>query len=43
MKPKVLIIMGSDSDLPVMEETEKILKAFGISFGITIASAHRST
>ena len=42
MKPKVLIIMGSDSDLPVMEETEKILKAFGISFEITIASAHRS-
>ena len=34
MKPKVLIIMGSDSDLPVMEETEKILKAFGISFEI---------
>lgn len=42
MKPKVLIIMGSDSDLPVMEETEKILKAFGISFETTIASAHRS-
>ncbi len=42
MKPKVLIIMGSDSDLPVMEETEKILRAFGISFETTIASAHRS-
>ena len=42
MKQKVLIIMGSDSDLPVMEETEKILKAFGISFETTIASAHRS-
>jgi len=42
MKPKVLIIMGSDSDLPVMEETEKILKAFGISSETTIASAHRS-
>ncbi|RJQ41405.1 MAG: 5-(carboxyamino)imidazole ribonucleotide mutase [Nitrospiraceae bacterium] len=42
MKTKVLIIMGSDSDLPVMEETEKILKAFGISFETTIASAHRS-
>ncbi len=42
MKPKVLIIMGSDSDLPVMEETEKILKEFGISFETTIASAHRS-
>lgn len=42
MKPKVLIIMGSDSDLPVMEETGKILNEFGIPFGITIASAHRS-
>ena len=42
MKPKVLIIMGSDSDLPTMEETEKLLKAFGISFETTIASAHRS-
>ena len=42
MKPKVLILMGSDSDLPVMEETEKLLKAFGISFETTIASAHRS-
>ncbi|MCX5716872.1 MAG: 5-(carboxyamino)imidazole ribonucleotide mutase [Nitrospirae bacterium] len=42
MKPKVLIIMGSDSDLPLMEETEKLLKAFGISFETTIASAHRS-
>jgi len=42
MKPKVLIIMGSDSDLPVMEETEKILREFGISFKTTIASAHRS-
>ncbi|MEK6527702.1 MAG: 5-(carboxyamino)imidazole ribonucleotide mutase [Nitrospirota bacterium] len=42
MKPKVLIIMGSDSDLPIMEETEKILKEFKIPYDITIASAHRS-
>jgi len=42
MKPKVLIIMGSDSDLPVMEETEKMLREFGISFKTTIASAHRA-
>lgn len=42
MKPRVLIIMGSDSDLPVMEETGKILNEFGIPFDITIASAHRS-
>ena len=42
MKPKVLIIMGSDSDLPIMQEAEKILKQFNISYDITVASAHRS-
>ncbi len=42
MKPKVLIVMGSDSDMPVMEETGKILNEFGIPFDITISSAHRS-
>jgi phosphoribosylaminoimidazole carboxylase PurE protein len=42
MKPKVLIIMGSDSDLPVMEETAKMLEWFGIPFDITVASAHRT-
>ena len=42
MKPKILIIMGSDSDLPIMEEAEKILKEFNIPYEITIASAHRS-
>jgi phosphoribosylamine--glycine ligase len=42
MKPKVLIIMGSDSDLPIMEEAEKVLKDFKIPYNITIASAHRS-
>lgn len=42
MKPKVLIIMGSDSDLPIMEEAEKALKEFKIPYDITVASAHRS-
>lgn len=42
MKPKVLIIMGSDSDLPIMQEAEKILKQFNIAYDITVASAHRS-
>lgn len=42
MKIKVLIMMGSDSDLPIMEETGKILDEFGISKKIAIASAHRS-
>jgi phosphoribosylaminoimidazole carboxylase PurE protein len=42
MKPKVLIIMGSDSDLPVVEETRKILEELGIPCEMTIASAHRT-
>ena len=42
MKPKVLIVMGSDSDLPVMEEAGVILKGLGIPYTLTVASAHRS-
>lgn len=41
-KPLVGIVMGSDSDLPIMEETTKILDDFEISYEITISSAHRS-
>ncbi len=39
---KVGIVMGSDSDLPVMEEAASVLKTFGIPFRMTVASAHRS-
>jgi len=39
---KVAIIMGSDSDLPVMSEAGDILTEFGVSFEITIVSAHRT-
>lgn len=39
---KVLIITGSDSDLPVMSEAAKVLEEFGIEHKITISSAHRS-
>ena len=42
MKPRVLVMMGSDSDLSVVEETGKILKELGISYEMTIASAHRT-
>ncbi len=42
MKPKVLILMGSDSDLPVMEEAAKTLDSFGIPCRMTVASAHRT-
>ena len=41
-KPLVLIIMGSDSDLPVMEEGAKVLAEFGVPFEMRISSAHRS-
>jgi phosphoribosylaminoimidazole carboxylase PurE protein len=41
-KPLVGIVMGSDSDLPVMQETAKLLETFGIHYDITISSAHRS-
>jgi phosphoribosylaminoimidazole carboxylase PurE protein len=42
MKPKVLIIMGSDSDLLVMEETARILDEFNVPCAMTVASAHRT-
>jgi 5-(carboxyamino)imidazole ribonucleotide mutase len=38
----VAIIVGSDSDLPIVAETAKILDQFAISYRLTIASAHRS-
>ncbi|MBS1653779.1 MAG: 5-(carboxyamino)imidazole ribonucleotide mutase [Bacteroidetes bacterium] len=40
--PLVGIIMGSDSDLPVMQAAANILKKFGIAFEMTIVSAHRT-
>jgi 5-(carboxyamino)imidazole ribonucleotide mutase len=36
------IIMGSDSDLPVMEQAAAILDEFGIPYEITVVSAHRT-
>ena len=41
-RPQVGIVMGSDSDLGIMEETAAILRKFGIAFEITVASAHRT-
>jgi len=41
-KPLVGIIMGSDSDLPVMQEAAKVLDEFGVNYEITIVSAHRT-
>lgn len=42
MKPQVLIIMGSDSDMPIMAGAEEILKKLKIPYETTIASAHRT-
>ena len=37
----ISIVMGSDSDLPVMRKAAETLEAFGISFEMRIISAHR--
>jgi len=42
VKPLVGIIMGSDSDLAVMQEAAKVLKQFAIPYEIGVYSAHRS-
>ena len=39
---KVGIIMGSDSDLPIMKEAAEFLDEMGISNEVTIVSAHRT-
>lgn len=36
------IIMGSDSDLPVMSEAAKVLDDFGVGYELTVVSAHRT-
>lgn len=41
-KPLVGIIMGSDSDLPVMKAAADFLQEFGIAYELTIVSAHRT-
>lgn len=41
-KPRVLIVMGSDSDLPVMAEAARVLKSLGVEHRVEVTSAHRS-
>ena len=41
-KPFVAILMGSDSDLPVMQATVDVLNGFGITTEVRITSAHRT-
>lgn len=40
--PKIAIVMGSDSDFPVMKNAVEIIKDFGIEYEVTIVSAHRT-
>jgi 5-(carboxyamino)imidazole ribonucleotide mutase len=41
-QPKVGIIMGSKSDLPVMQDAADVLKELGVDYEITVVSAHRT-
>lgn len=41
-RPRVGIVMGSDTDLPIMTETAQTLKKFGVPFEVEISSAHRA-
>ncbi|MFW5685572.1 MAG: AIR carboxylase family protein, partial [Spirochaetota bacterium] len=42
MKPTVAVIMGSDSDLPVMSEACRVLDELDVAYEATIVSAHRT-
>jgi len=40
-EPRVLVLLGSASDLPVIEQMKPLLERFGLAYGIEVASAHR--
>jgi 5-(carboxyamino)imidazole ribonucleotide mutase len=40
--PNVGIVMGSDSDLPVMQQAAEILRRFGVEYELRVVSAHRT-
>lgn len=42
MMKKVAVIMGSDSDLPILEKGINVLKQFGVDYSVHIFSAHRT-
>ncbi len=42
MQPKVAIVLGSDSDYPIIQEMIKLLAGFRIPYEVTVSSAHRS-
>ena len=41
-KPKAAVIMGSDSDLPVVRKAVEVLKSFGVEYEVSVMSAHRT-
>lgn len=41
-KPFVAVMMGSDSDFPVMESTLDVLDTFGVRYEVRVSSAHRT-
>jgi len=40
--PLVSVVMGSDSDMPLMEEATRVLEQFGIPYEVRVISAHRT-
>lgn len=42
MKTEISIIMGSDSDLPIMKAAAEVLESLGIKYELTVVSAHRT-
>ena len=42
MDPRVGILMGSDSDLEIMEEAAQVCEEFGVTYEIHVLSAHRT-
>ena len=42
MSAKILVVMGSDSDFPVMKAAVQVLEEFGVPFSVRVCSAHRT-
>ncbi len=42
MPPQIAIIMGSKSDLTIMQDAADVLKSFGLEYDLTVVSAHRT-
>ena len=40
--PRVAVLMGSDSDLPVMKDCARVLEEYGLEYDLRVLSAHRS-